>query len=241
MRLLADPTPPATKKPDPRPAATGGDSAPRKSRAAKAEPAPAPAAPAVPAVDYTRPTSTTELLLDLQRRVIALEGLSSRKLTAGEFAIAVEATTGMSVERMQKLGTVVEKCNCGNLNCKGWRLIPVEHYRTAKNDHDRNNAPVTAADLKDVPVTAVEEPEPDWDALFEQMFTDGLLKRGKGGATLIPKDGPVTWTHQQQLAFAHGFEMEELTTLEGKPRELQRRLIAALKEIGYDIASEQKG
>jgi hypothetical protein len=39
------------------------------------------------------------------------------------------------------------------------------------------------------------------------------------------------------LAFAYTFELTDLLELEGKPRELQRRLIAALREIGYNVLS----
>lgn len=219
---------------------TAGNGQSRKSgkSVAPAESASESVAAPAPAVDYTRPTTSTELLLELQRRVIRLEELSTRKLTAGEFAIAIEAMTGMSVEQWQRAGTVVEKCLCSNVMCKGWRMTPVEHHRTAAKVAPRDVSAVRAEELKDVaaaPEKATEPVEPSLPEVFQQMFADGLLTKGKNDATLIPKDGPITWTHRQQLAFAHGFEMEELLTLEGKPRELQRRLIAALRDIGYNV------
>jgi hypothetical protein len=202
--------------------------------------APAATVPAVstPLVDYTRPNTSTDLLMDLQQRVRRLEEAASKKLTAGEYAIVVEATTGTSLERWQKQGYVVEKCNCENLACKGWRMTPIEHKRTAGEDVPQDSSAVAVTELKDVvpePTVDEEWDDDDLDAIFRQMFKDGLLTRNSKGETLIPPDGPINWTHGQMLAFAHGFEMGGLKLLRGKPRELQRHLIAALKGLGYDV------
>lgn len=236
MRLLTDNKAtvdkPAKRSEKPAQAVSGKSSANGSKGSAKAkteDSEPAPAAAASVAVDYTRPQSTTELLVDLQRRVINLETISTRRLTAGEYAIAVEAMTGQSLEAWKRQGYVVENCSCTNLACKGWRMVNVNHYRTEVKGQERDSSPVRVEELKDVP--------PDFDAIFDQMFKDGKLKKGKNDSTLIPKDGPISWTHQEQLAFAKGFEMDELLALEGKPRELQRQLIASLREAGYDILS----
>jgi hypothetical protein len=223
---------------------------------------PAPAAPAVPVVDYSRPTNSTELLLDLQRRVIAVEEYQSRKLTAMEYAIAVEAITHRSLDQWQRDGTVIEACKCTNVRCKGWRMTPVEHHRTASKETvaDKRTVAVALSELKDqttalkTEVAALIKPSPEQtvkvkaelkkeshESIFKKMIKQGKVEQ-KGDTTLIPKDGPINWSHEEHLAFAHAFEMEELLELEGKPRELQRRLITALREIGYDIltAPEKK-
>lgn len=189
------------------------------------------------AIDYTRPSTSTELLMDLQRRVIALEEYQTRKLTAGEYAIAVQLMTGNSLESLTKNGYVVEKCPCESRLCKGWRLVPVVHYRSTDQTTFKDTSEVKPMELKDLtpkdngPIDPIEEAPLGF--IFNKMFEDGLLKKNKKEQTLIPDDGPITWTHRQQLAFAHGFDMEDLLALEGKPRELQRQLIANLREIGY--------
>lgn len=196
------------------------------------------AAPVAAAItDYTRPTDTSQLLLDLQRRVIEVEQRQTRKLTAGEYAIAVEAMTGRKVEQWQRDGYVVSPCQCGKHTCKGWNMTPIEHHRTAAKPPSANTEPVTAAELKDIAPPTVEHARQHREKVFARMFTEGKLKKGKNDSTIIPKDGPITWTHEEQLAFAQGFEMEELLELELKPRELQRRLITALRELGYKILS----
>ena len=218
-----------------------GESSRAEKKIAAGKDAPASAVPAIaaPVIDYTRPNDTTSLLMDLQRRVIDLEAKSTRKLTAGEYAIVVEATTSIPLEKWERQGYVVEKCHCDNPMCKGWRLTPVEHHRTAAKEDVRQTGAVAVQELKDVAPTEVgvdeEWDDDDLEAILEQMFTDGLLKRGKNEATLIPPDGPMTWTHAQMLAFAHGFEMEGLKSLRGKPRELQRALIEGLRGLGYDV------
>lgn len=204
------------------------------------EPVPASPIVAAPIVDPTRPTTVADLVLDLQRRVIEMEKLAYKKLTASEYAIVIEADTGQTLDWWKGRGYVVDKCLCSVPKCKGWKMTPVEHHRTASPGFERDMSPVRRTELKDADTDVVAVPESvdntaRHERLFKKMFKRGLLKEGKRGATLIPKDGPITWTHEEQLAFAHGFEMEELLALEGKPRELQRRLIAALKEIGYDI------
>jgi hypothetical protein len=241
MRLLPHSTPIADRNssyreksapavPQPTAPNRDGDS---RGKASKKKNDAAPVAAVVPTIDYTRPTTSAELLADLQRRVGALEELSTRRLTAGEYAIAVQAMTGQSVEQWQKQGNIVEKCPCTNLHCKGWRMIPIAHHRMAADVADRDTSPVNVRKLRDVE-------EPNLTTVFQQMFTDGLLKKGKHDATLIPKDGPLSWSQEQQLAFAKGFEMEDLLALKGKPRELQRRLITSLREIGYDVISAPK-
>ena len=213
-------------------AAGNGQPSPAKTKGEK-EAAAEPVAPAVPPIDYTRPTNTTELLLDLQQRLIALEELAYRKLTSSEWAIAIEATTGLSLDQWAQNGYVAAKCPCTKTRCKGWMFTPIEHHRTAPKPVATDSSPVKASELTDV---SHKELTPDYAATFKQMFKDGKLSK-KGEATLIPKDGPITWTHDEQLAFVHGFEMEELLEYAGKPRELQRRLIAALREAGYNILS----
>jgi hypothetical protein len=178
-----------------------------------------------------------------------LEEISKRKLTAGEYAIAVKAMTGRTVAQFEKDGYVVSKCKCESLDCKGWNLNPIEHHRTGvkSEDYPRKTGVVTAEELKDVVSTPDAKQtavtDEDWDdedlaAIFKQMFTDGLLKKGKKDSTLIPPDGPITWTHAQMLAFAYGFEMEDLLSLRGKPRELQRQLIERLTSAGYDVLTQ---
>jgi hypothetical protein len=252
MRLLTHPSPagdqPAPVHPPVVRARTGAapGAAPKgRTRASH------PAAPTVgespvladtpPPVDYTRPTDTVSLLLDLQQRVIRLEAWQTRKLTAGEFAIAVEATTGQSVEKLEKSGLVVEVCPCDSPRCKGWRLIPVDHHRTTGGMRTRNTGAVTVDELQDIapPVPLDEEWDAeDLQAIFQQMFTEGLLTHGRNGATLIPPEGPASWTHTQMLAFAHGFELPDLLALEGKPRELQRQLIETLRGRGYTVLGQ---
>lgn len=188
------------------------------------------AAVPVSPVDYTRPASTTELLVDLQRRVIHLETQFTRRLTAGEYAIAVGLMTGQSLEKWQSQGYVVEQCPCTNLGCKGWRMVPVGHYRTEPKGQEKNSSPVNVEAL-----TATQE-EP-LDIVFQQMFKQGKLGKGKNDTTLIPPDGPINWSHREQLAFAAGFEMDDLLKFEGKPRELQRRLIEELRTLGYKVLS----
>lgn len=198
-----------------------------------------PAAPAYPAVDYTVPVTPLEIQVDMQRRIEKLEGVVYRKLTAGEYAIAVEAMTGQSLETWQRQGYVVEMCPCVKPVCKGWRMMTISQARNS----EKMNEPVT-----DIPVPTVTAKTENLvldralvlGGKFQQMFVDGRLKKGKHDSTIIPKDGPMTWTHEEQLAFAQGFDMDDLLTLEGKPRELQRQLIASLRAAGYDILSGEK-
>lgn len=184
-------------------------------------------------IDYTRPTTSTELLMDLQRRVIKLEEFHVRKLSAGEFAIVIQATTGLSIEALTNNGYVVEKCHCEGRDCKGWRLVPVGHFRSADQGSFKDTSPVRRGELTDRSAEPQEPAEEPLEAIFQRMFKDGLLKKNTHGQTLIPADGPITWTHRQHLAFAQGFDLTDLLELEGKPRELQRQLITTLKEMGY--------
>lgn len=146
--------------------------------------------------------------------------------------------TGRSLEQWQKDGYVVGQCPCNKHTCKGWNLTPIEHHRTAARSTVKTE-PITAESITPEQTRAVKASlRKEWlERIFARMFVDGLLKKGKKDSTIIPKDGPITWTHEEQLAFAQGFEMDELLTLEGKPRELQRRLIAALRDLGYDVLS----
>jgi hypothetical protein len=255
MRLLPNSKTTTDKPAKPVPASTAGvpaagatkgdgDGAEAKAQVAAAQPV--AAAPVVTAPDYTRPQNSTELLFDLQRRVIALEELSYRKLTANEWAITIEASTGLSLDQWSKQGYVAESCPCTKLRCKGWKLTPVEHKRMAgsKTPLAEGGAEVKPEELKDVVAAPVPEKEKtasftkeEWhQKVFSRMLKDGLITQKKD-TTHIPKDGPITWKVEEMLAFAYTFELTDLLELEGKPRELQRRLIAALREIGYNVLS----
>jgi hypothetical protein len=183
------------------------------------------------------------------RRLTALETEHLRKLTAGEYAIVVQSTTGRSVEQWQKDGYVIHACPCDKVTCKGWNMTPLEHHRMAAKPKEAVEPPSVpvAASSSSPPVLAApkERSRPTStvatrQAVFQQMFAEGKLREGKKGSTIIPKDGPMTWSHDEQLAFAQGFEMTELLALEGQPRELQRKLIVALRELGYDVLSGGK-
>jgi hypothetical protein len=205
------------------------------------EAAPAPRADTL--IDYTRPTSSTELIFELQRRVIRLEESLTRKLTAAEYAIVLEAMTGVSLDKWEKNGYVIDKCHCENITCKGWTMTPIEHFRSGSANYPpKKGGPVTPAELKDIPQESKQMAiiDEDWDdddleAIFKQMFKEGLLKVGKNDSTIIPPDGPVTWTHAQMLAFAHGFDLAELKEHKGKPRLLQQQLIERLRGLGYKV------
>jgi hypothetical protein len=195
--------------------------------------------------DATRPTSLTELVMDLQRRVIDLEAKENRRLTAAEWAIAVKLFTGTSLDEWERRGYVSDKCPCDNPKCKGWTLIPIDTARQGGGVSKPmgKDRPVTRGEIEEDQEARLDKKSPakkvmakiDYDTVLQDMFDEKLLKM-KGDVTYIPPDGPASvWSTEQKLAVAKGFGLKDLMDLGDKPRELTRQLIESLRKMGYTV------
>ena len=58
-------------------------------------------------------------------------------MTKDEFEKSYAEKSGMTVERLHKLGLVAIPCDCGEDSCKGWQMTSTEHLELLKELEER--------------------------------------------------------------------------------------------------------